>query len=355
MLPDASNSKHYNTDGETVSFPITFEFSTDDTIRAWIRNIATKAQSELVNPDDFSIDGKNLILVDVWDIGYKLLIMRAEPQEQTLYLEEEGEMPSKLLERRLDKLIMVVQDLRGKLKRALLLPETASQENLVFPEPKDDHFLEWQSGVLQNTQHISGTVTCTEFAETLLDDPDKETAQSTLDVAPTSKGVTNGDNHDHVGGDGAQIDHGEQGGLEDDDHTQYHNNARGDARYLYRENTGIFTPDGDYEPATKKYVDDEKTLLDARIKAWIHFNGVGTIAIQDSFNISSIVDNGVGNYTVNWDIDFLDAKHAILLSTLTIVNKLDAISAVNTRVRTYDNVFNPEDSLYVCLMAIGDQ
>lgn len=39
--------------------------------------------------------------------------------------------------------------------------------------------------------------------------------------AIAAKGVTNGDSHDHVGGDGAQIDHGGLGGLADDDHTQY--------------------------------------------------------------------------------------------------------------------------------------
>jgi len=52
------------------------------------------------------------------------------------------------------------------------------------------------------------------------------------------------------------VDHGELAGLADDDHSQYHTNTRGDARYLYRENVGAFTPDADYEPATKKYVDD---------------------------------------------------------------------------------------------------
>lgn len=46
-----------------------------------------------------------------------------------------------------------------------------------------------------------------------------------------AKGVTNGDSHDHAGGDGAQVDHGGLGGLSDDDHSQYHNNTRGDARY----------------------------------------------------------------------------------------------------------------------------
>lgn len=49
--------------------------------------------------------------------------------------------------------------------------------------------------------------------------------------APIAKGVTNGDSHDHAGGDGAQIDHGGLAGLTDDDHGQYHTDARGDARY----------------------------------------------------------------------------------------------------------------------------
>ena len=38
--------------------------------------------------------------------------------------------------------------------------------------------------------------------------------------------VTNGDTHDHSGGDGAQVDHGGLAGLADDDHTQYHNDTR---------------------------------------------------------------------------------------------------------------------------------
>jgi len=42
----------------------------------------------------------------------------------------------------------------------------------------------------------------------------------------------------------------------EDDLASFLNNTRGDARYLYRENTTAFTPDGNYEPATKKYVDD---------------------------------------------------------------------------------------------------
>jgi hypothetical protein len=39
--------------------------------------------------------------------------------------------------------------------------------------------------------------------------------------AAAASGVTGGDNHDHTGGDGAQIDHGGLGGLGDDDHAGY--------------------------------------------------------------------------------------------------------------------------------------
>lgn len=51
------------------------------------------------------------------------------------------------------------------------------------------------------------------------------------ECATAAQGVTNGDTHDHSGGDGAQIDHGSLGGRTDDDHSIYYNQARGDARY----------------------------------------------------------------------------------------------------------------------------
>ena len=35
-------------------------------------------------------------------------------------------------------------------------------------------------------------------------------------------------------------------------------------------------------------------------KVWINFKGSGTVSIRDSFNVSSLVDNGTGDYTVNF-------------------------------------------------------
>lgn len=40
--------------------------------------------------------------------------------------------------------------------------------------------------------------------------------------------------------------------------------------------------------------------LGGKIKAWVNFNGTGTVAIRKSYNVSSITDNSVGNYTINF-------------------------------------------------------
>jgi hypothetical protein len=42
------------------------------------------------------------------------------------------------------------------------------------------------------------------------------------------------------------------------------------------------------------------TVVDGSAKAWVNFNGTGTVAIRASFNVTSITDNGVGDYTVNF-------------------------------------------------------
>ena len=46
-------------------------------------------------------------------------------------------------------------------------------------------------------------------------------------------------------------------------------------------------------------------------KAWVNFNGTGTVAIRASYNVSSITDNGTGDYTVNFTTALADANYAI--------------------------------------------
>jgi hypothetical protein len=46
-------------------------------------------------------------------------------------------------------------------------------------------------------------------------------------------------------------------------------------------------------------------------RAWVNFNGTGTVAIRASYNVSSITDNGVGDYTVNFTTALADAKYSV--------------------------------------------
>ena len=44
-------------------------------------------------------------------------------------------------------------------------------------------------------------------------------------------------------------------------------------------------------------------------KAWVNFNGTSTVAIRASYNVSSITDNGTGDYTVNFTTALADANY----------------------------------------------
>ena len=45
-------------------------------------------------------------------------------------------------------------------------------------------------------------------------------------------------------------------------------------------------------------------------RAWVNFNGTGTVAIRASGNVSSITDNGTGDYTVNFATAIVDADYS---------------------------------------------
>lgn len=59
-------------------------------------------------------------------------------------------------------------------------------------------------------------------------------------------------------------------------------------------------------------IPDGTTLYPAYLcRAWVNFNGTGTVAIRASGNVSSITDNGVGDYTVNFATALPDANYAV--------------------------------------------
>lgn len=53
-------------------------------------------------------------------------------------------------------------------------------------------------------------------------------------------------------------------------------------------------------------------IANGTAKAWVNFNGTGTVAVRASYNVSSITDNNPGNYTVNITSAFADANYSVV-------------------------------------------
>jgi hypothetical protein len=58
--------------------------------------------------------------------------------------------------------------------------------------------------------------------------------------------------------------------------------------------------------------DSAGTQIGTFCRAWVNFNGTGTVAIRASFNVTSITDNGNGNYAVNFTTAMPDANYAVV-------------------------------------------
>jgi hypothetical protein len=65
-------------------------------------------------------------------------------------------------------------------------------------------------------------------------------------------------------------------------------------------------------------------------RAWVNFNGTGTVAIRGSGNVSSITDRGTGQYTVNFTTAMPDANYSV--SSIS-----DDNSGNNPQITTYES------------------
>jgi len=66
--------------------------------------------------------------------------------------------------------------------------------------------------------------------------------------------------------------------------------------------------------SSTKLATTEFVALAAALRAWVLFNGTGTVAILASKNVSSITDEGTGRYTINFTAAMPDTAYAVLAS-----------------------------------------
>ena len=95
-------------------------------------------------------------------------------------------------------------------------------------------------------------------------------------------------------------------------------------------------------------------VVSGTAKAWVNFDGTGTVAIRESFSTSSITDNGTGEYTVNFSPAMSDADYSALVSSVLLlsgVNTSDQVFSFTTgsvRVRHTENNAGTDTSI-ICV------
>ena len=98
-------------------------------------------------------------------------------------------------------------------------------------------------------------------------------------------------------------------------------------------------------------------------KAWVNFNGTGTVAIRDSVNISSITDDGTGRYLTNFSTSFSAANYTFNAnkgrssgdsgSVNLYSNSLTPTTSV-AKFLVVDQAYNAQDEDYVSVTIHGD-
>lgn len=99
---------------------------------------------------------------------------------------------------------------------------------------------------------------------------------------------------------------------------------------------------------------------DSIVKAWVRFDGTKAVGlIDDSFNVTTVVDNAAGDYTINWTTNFANADYSVVVSCGTNTEgetaHIQSIAVGNVLIHTDDVTWTPIDSSIVCVIAIGDQ
>lgn len=126
--------------------------------------------------------------------------------------------------------------------------------------------------------------------------------------------------------------------------------------FLGDTNTGIYSPGADTlaftEGGTEAMRIDSSSNLQFNsgygsvataygCRAWVNFNGTGTVAIRASGNVTSITDNGTGDYTVNFTTAMPDANYCASFSIGQLTGGAsDRIPFINTLTSSTIRVYS---------------
>ena len=107
-------------------------------------------------------------------------------------------------------------------------------------------------------------------------------------------------------------------------------------------------------PTSSNTVNSEQ-VIQGSATAWVNFDGTGTVAIRDSYNVSSITDISVGNYTVNFTTNMINVNYGVINTVnaeANVFRTTNGIAAQTTSgytvaVKNISGTNTDEESVYV--------
>jgi hypothetical protein len=181
-----------------------------------------------------------------------------------------------------------------------------------------------------------------------------ETHYHILQIGPSSSVGGYVDNSTYLGSN-----------WKDDGNNKYINT---DEASVFKQSAGKFifqsAPSGSANAACTlttrlEITNDGRGLSEFTAKAWVNFNGAGTVAIRDSHNVSSIGDDGVGHYYVYFSNNLANSNYPVVGGTVvpnypgTI--RTNPVSVSRCRIWTSSSTGSSyQDASVASVMVFGD-
>ncbi|MCK9324728.1 MAG: hypothetical protein M0P69_04450 [Bacteroidales bacterium] len=130
----------------------------------------------------------------------------------------------------------------------------------------------------------------------------------------------------------------------------------------YYKRIGSFYNNASGDIDADRITNDCDVDYDTKVRGFISFNGSGTIAVNKSFNVAAITDNGTGNYTITFKVPFADTNYIVVgMSGNLSVNitngtrntiRAKAVGSCQVLIANVDGLY---DAPEIMLLFLGEQ